>query len=400
MILMEEHLPEKTLEHSFACGGPTGVSNGLLNSGRVLVVEDEDSLAEILEFNLQRNGFQVLIAKDGLEACRLIGREKPDLILLDIMLPLLNGWEICRMIRSHHDRLIGTTPIIMLSALSSENDKLKGYDLGADLYLPKPYTVKEVILQTRRLIERKREQKQLNAQLAAIRKWTELQDNWQQALFHELRNQLTVISGMADHLNDCGSLPTDHTGQFIEQISTSSHYLGSLAENYLLIRQVEDSAGQLQPETFLLSNLLKELEALFKPLAEQKSCELSFQCTVTETINLHPVGLKIILASLLENALKYSLLDGHVLLSAATVAERLCLRISDDGPGIPPADREQIFEKFYRGSKQADRTAGSGLGLYMARTLARAMGGSLALEQAEGDGCCFSLSFPATDKAP
>ena len=398
MILMEENLPGKALERSFSCISLAGVNKGPQNSGRVLVVEDEESLAEILEFNLQRNGFQVLIAKDGLEACRLIGREKPDLILLDIMLPLLNGWEICRMIRSHHDRLIGATPIIMLSALSSENDKLKGYDLGADLYLPKPYTVKEVILQARRLIERKREQKQLNAQLAAIRKWTELQDNWQQALFHELRNQLTVISGMADHLNESTSLPADHTGQFIEQISTSSHYLGSLAENYLLIRQVEDGAGQLQPETFLLTNLFKELEALFKPLAEQKSCELTFQCSVAGPINLHPVGLKIILASLLENALKYSLLDGHVMLSGATAAERLCLRISDDGPGIPAEDREQVFEKFYRGSRQAERTAGSGLGLYMARTLARAMGGSLVLEQQEGGGCCFILSFPAADK--
>ena len=110
------------------------------------------------------------------------------------------------------------------------------------------------------------------------------------------------------------------------------------------------------------------------------------------------MGLKIILASLLENALKYSLLDGHVMLSGATAAERLCLRISDDGPGIPAEDREQVFEKFYRGSRQAERTAGSGLGLYMARTLARAMGGSLVLEQQEGGGCCFILSFPAADK--
>lgn len=71
--------------------------------GRVLIVEDEIELCEVLEFNLIRQGFDVLTAADGLEACRVIGREKPDLILLDLMLPLLNGWEICRMVRSHHE---------------------------------------------------------------------------------------------------------------------------------------------------------------------------------------------------------------------------------------------------------------------------------------------------------
>jgi len=120
--------------------------------GHILIVEDDLELSEILEFNLTRKGFDVLVAKDGLDACRVIGREKPDLILLDIMLPLLDGWEICRMVRSHLDPLIARTPIIKLSALSSREDKLKGYDLGADLYLPKPYKMKEVIISAQQLI--------------------------------------------------------------------------------------------------------------------------------------------------------------------------------------------------------------------------------------------------------
>ncbi len=361
---------------------------------KVLIVEDEDALAEILEFNLQRQGFSVLKAGDGLEACRIIGREQPDLILLDIMLPLLNGWEICRMIRSHHDRRIRATPVIMLSALSSEHDKLKGYDLGADLYLPKPYLVKEVILQTRNLINRRREQRQLTRRLETIQKWQELQDNWQHALFHELRNQLTVISGMADHLNEQHSLVFEESGQFIEQISNSSHYLGSLAEHYLLIRQVEDGQGQLEPENFQLRELLDELYGLFTPLAEQKSCQLIMECPAEAEVLLHPIGLKIILASLIENALKYSLLDGVVQLSVEQTGELLLFRIRDDGPGVPDEDGDKIFEKFYRGRRQRDKTGGSGLGLYMARTLAQSMGGSLNLEPDLSEGCCFHLSFP------
>ncbi len=368
--------------------------NGGIENWKVLVVEDEESLSEILEFNLRRQGFRVLLAEDGLEACRIIGREKPDLILLDIMLPLLNGWEICRMVRSHHDQLIRQIPIIMLSALSSENDKLKGYDLGADLYLPKPYTVKEVVLQTRQLIEKRREHQQLSEQVASMQKWTSLQDHWQQALFHELNNQLTVISGMADHLCENEARTNENTGPFIKQISNSSQYLGSLAENYLLIRQVEKNSDRLQPEYFLISTLLEELLPLFSSLAEQKSSHLLFNCTVSQPVNLHPVGLKIILSSLLENALKYSLNNGHVDLSARMKESALEIRICDDGPGIPAEDHDKVFEKFYRGKESSEKTCGSGLGLYIARTLAQAMGGSLILDRHNTTSSCFMLTFP------
>ena len=361
---------------------------------RVLIVEDEEALAEILEFNLLRQGFDVLLARDGLEACRIIGREKPDLILLDIMLPLLSGWEICKMVRAHQNPDLSRTPIIMLSALGSEGDKLKGYDLGADLYLSKPYTVKEVVLQARQLIERCREHRQLSEQLASIQKWANLQDQWQQALFHELRNQLTVISGMAEYLCDQDSQPSEQTGPFAEQISTSSHYLGSLAENYLLIRQVENSCCQLLSENFLLEQLLAEIHLLFKAVAEQKSCALKFVCSVAQPVNLHPVGLKIILSSLLENALKYSLLDGQVELRAEIRSSRLEFRVRDDGPGIPVEDHGKIFEKFFRGQKQRERTSGMGLGLYIARTLSIAMGGNLVLEADHASSSCFVLSFP------
>ncbi len=125
--------------------------------GRVLIVEDEPELAEVLEYNLIRYGFEVLVARDGIEACRIIGQEKPDLILLDLLLPLLDGWEICRRLRLHQNSTIASTPVIMLSALGSADDRLKGYDLGADLYLPKPYVIKEVLLKSRQLIEQHRD---------------------------------------------------------------------------------------------------------------------------------------------------------------------------------------------------------------------------------------------------
>lgn len=362
--------------------------------GRILIVEDELELVEVLEFNLIRNGFEVLIAMDGLEACRIIGREHPDLILLDLLLPLLDGWEICRMVRSHHDPRVARIPIIMLSALGSVEDRMKGYGLGADRYLPKPYVVKEVLLKTGQLVQHQREYLALEEKLASLQKWAELQDHWQQALFHELRNQLTMISGMAQHLKCRENLPQERSQQFVEHIHTSSDYLGSLAMNYLLVRQVEQHPEQLNLQPVLLANLLTELKQLFSSEAEQRGCRILLDCPDLPPINLHPGGVKIILSCLLDNALKYSRNIGQIMLSAQPNGPVLEIQISDSGPGIPPEERTEVFEKFYRGTEERERIRGAGLGLYMARTLAEAMGGRLELLDRPQPGCCFLLSVP------
>lgn len=363
--------------------------------GRVLIVEDEGELAEILEYNLIRSGFDVVVAGDGLEACRFIGSEKPDLILLDLMLPLLDGWDVCRMLRSHQDPLLARIPIIMLSAMGAEDDRLKGYHLGADLYLPKPYGIKEVVLKSRQLIDKRREYLALTEKIAAFERWNSFQENWQHVLFHELRNQLTIISGLARHLNKENAPRTQGTQEHLRHIQNSSDYLESLAMNYLLVRQVETTPDQMQPEPIQLRLLFEELASLFLPLAGQTSCQLRFDCCEEETLELHPVGLKIILSSLIDNALKYCTAGGVVVVSTAFDGQQAEILVSDNGPGIPAGEKEKVFEKFYRSGGKKSGPTGSGLGLYMARALAESMGGTLTLKESTGSGCCFGLLFQA-----
>lgn len=364
--------------------------------GKILIVEDEVELAEVLEFNLLRRGFEVLLAADGLEACRVIGREKPDLILLDLLLPLLDGWEICRMVRSHHDQLVAKTPIIMLSALSTSDDRIKGYHLGADLYLPKPYVIKEVILKAQQLIHQHQENLKLSEKMSSLQKSAELQDQWQQILFHELRNQLAIISGLAEHLQDSTTaLARETSVEFTGQIIDSSQYLSALAENYLLVKNVEDQSVHLQSERIVLHELLLEVMQLFKSQAVQKSCDLEISCPTDLKLNLHPVSFKIILSSLLDNALKHATVDGHVSIATKQEAAHIQIHVQDDGLGIAGEERDKVFNKFYRGTKTRRKSSGgTGLGLYMARTLAEAMGGTLQLIDNQLPGSCFQLRLP------
>lgn len=115
----------------------------------VLVVEDEASLASTLSYNLRKNGFNVVSAADGLEGLHAARRERPDVVILDLMLPKMDGLEVCRKIRADSD-----VPILMLTAKSEELDKIVGLEMGADDYLTKPFSMRELMARVRALLRR------------------------------------------------------------------------------------------------------------------------------------------------------------------------------------------------------------------------------------------------------
>jgi DNA-binding response OmpR family regulator len=116
---------------------------------RILIVEDEVSLAQAIAYALKREGFQVRIATDGQEGLRMALTEKPDLVILDLMLPKLDGWEVCRTLRAK-----SPVPILILTARGEEHDKVIGLELGADDYVVKPFSMRELIARVRALLRR------------------------------------------------------------------------------------------------------------------------------------------------------------------------------------------------------------------------------------------------------
>lgn len=364
-------------------------------TGKILIVEDEVELAEVLEYNLRRSGFEVLTAHDGLSACRLVGTERPDLILLDLLLPDLDGWEICRLIRGHHDAGLAATPIIMMTALGSLDDRLRGLEMGADAYLAKPYSVKEVALQARNILARRRERQALADGMATLRAGAALEGDFQEMLFHEMRNQLLIIGGYSGLLvKGTSALPLDEGLQVIQR---SALHLEALAEGFLLCRRLEAGAFELPLEKVALDELANETIERCRPLAAAK--RMAVRLSVTAPLPprfLNRTAASLVISSLLENAIKYSEVEKEVILRLHDNAEAgVTLEVEDHGPGIPAAEIDRIFDRFYRGEGSAGKTRGSGLGLYICRTLIRAMGGSVEVKSVPGEGSCFTVRFPA-----
>ena len=119
---------------------------------KILVVEDEPNQVELIEFNLNSEGYEVVVARDGEEALNLAEEENPDLILLDWMLPKVSGIEVCRQLR--RSKMTREIPIVMLTARSEESDKIRGLDIGADDYITKPYSIKEFLARVRAAMRR------------------------------------------------------------------------------------------------------------------------------------------------------------------------------------------------------------------------------------------------------
>jgi DNA-binding response OmpR family regulator len=119
---------------------------------KILIVDDEKALVSLVALHMQMTGYEVLFANDGWSAIDICKRDKPDLVILDLMLPKLNGWEVCRRLRS--DEEIKTISVIMLSARGELEDKLRGFGAGADDYVTKPFSPKELVARVKRILDR------------------------------------------------------------------------------------------------------------------------------------------------------------------------------------------------------------------------------------------------------
>ena len=126
--------------------------------GRVLLLEDEQDVAELIRYNLTKEGYDVVIAGNGADALRLARDTRPDVILLDIMVPQLNGWEVCRWLKQ--DAELGTIPVIMVTGRVEEGDKVLGFALGADDYVTKPFSPRELVARVRAVARRKSDVKE------------------------------------------------------------------------------------------------------------------------------------------------------------------------------------------------------------------------------------------------
>jgi signal transduction histidine kinase len=319
-----------------------------------------------------------VIASNGNEAIEAVQRLAPEVVLLDIMMPELNGWEVCRILR---DSAKGRTlPIIMLSALSDEKERVKGLSLGADDYIAKPYSMKELLLKIRKHIDRRQTIEQLKAR-------EQEQDMSLRYMVHELKNSLNVIGGYS-----ALALRKNDSSRYLKTIHAVASHAESLLNDASLLSRLEKEGGALPVETLDIVAMAKDAVEEVRDMAAKKQVETVVMTSVPSYVRAHPIAVRQVLVNLLSNAVKYNREGGRVWVCFDELGESTTVSVIDEGCGIGSDELSRIFEKYYRAAG-SEQVKGAGLGLYIVKLFTEAMGAKVAVVTDQGAGSTFTVSF-------
>jgi two-component system sensor histidine kinase/response regulator len=354
-------------------------------NNQILIVEDENDTAELLRYNLEKENYETLVARNGEDAIAAAHCHEPAVVLLDIMLPKLDGWEVCRLLRASSRG--GDVPIIMLTALSDEEARIKGLSLGADDYVAKPFSVKELLLKVRKYVDRQQAIKQLRTRERE-------QETSLRYLVHEMRNAMAVIGGFS-----ALALKKDDPRNCLKPVNAAALHAERLLNDASLLTRLEKTRGSLPGEALDLVALTEDVVEMLRPAAKKRGIEMVVMKNGPSSVMANSTAARQVLVNLLSNALKYNREGGRIWISFDEQGGSLEVSITDEGCGIRRDELPRIFEKFYRaaGSQQLK---GSGLGLYIVRRLMEAMGGKVAVASDWGAGSTFIASFAKTNAAP
>lgn len=351
---------------------------------QILIVEDEQDTVELLRYNLEKNGYAAVIARNGEEAIDAMQCTSPDLVLLDVMMPALDGWEVCRILRESSKGK--TIPIIMLSALADEDARVKGLALGADDYIAKPFSIKEVLLRIGGHAKRQQDIKQLQGR-------EQEQDTSLRYLVHELRNALTVIGSYS-----ALAVKKGDNDKYFKAVKTSAFHAESLLRDAALLSRIEKTGERLSVEPVNIGLLAREVVEIFEQTPRQNNTEFMIVNDTSVPALCNRTAIKQVLINLISNAVKYNRSDGKVWISLKETENRIDVAITDEGKGISYAELPKVFEKYYRAAG-SEKIKGAGIGLYIVRLLLGAMDGTIQADSNPGLGSTFTFSLPRTRTA-
>lgn len=359
----------------------------------ILVVDDDPRNRALLRGYL-RARYQVLEAGSGAEALELVTREPVDLVLLDVMMPGMSGFDTCREVKKHAGGEM--LPVLMLTALSEQEDRNSGLQAGADDFLSKPIDRQELALRVAAFVQLRRQDQLLRRQFEDLRLLDALKDDLVSLMVHDLRNPLAAI------LAQLGTLRVEIQDPGLrEQADEALGAAGKLREtldDMLQVRLLEEGRLPLDLRVCPIADVVAEAIADIEPAARERGVRIGLEAEGHPALALDRKLVRRAVENVLANAARYSPSRGAVEVRVHAVADGVEIAVADRGPGVPDAFKATVFEKF--GSVEASRAEtrrGYGLGLYLVRLVASAHGGRATVRSREGGGSVFALWLPASE---
>ena len=343
--------------------------------GKVLHIDDEESLRFTIRMLLEDEGYEVVQAENGVEGLDMATSEKPDVILLDINMPIMDGFETLDHLKENEK--LKEIPVIMITANNQEDHQVKAFEAGAADYIPKPPREMELLARLDTHINQFRNLK--------------FRERFLFGLNHDLKSPLAVISGMNS------MLLIDQQKESVEQVhdvvKQASKKMLDLINNLLDIGKLHAGSMHLELEKTNLCSIYNEEQSLFSKEAIQKNIQL-VPLTEHVAIMADPRLLKRIFANLLSNAIKFTPPSGSITTQIKAENDNLLFTIHNTGSTIPAELQKSIFDMYTQVGKGRKEGEGTGLGLSIVYEVIRAHKGKIWVDPDTTDGATFCIQIP------
>jgi signal transduction histidine kinase len=374
-----------------------------------IVIADDNSDMRAYLHRLLSGPYHVVPARDGVEALEQARRVRPEVILTDVMMPVMSGYDLLQAVRK--DPTLHAVPVIFLTARAGADARVESFTAGADDYLSKPFHEDELLARVNNQIRIRRQEQQietrtdeleqLNHELAELnaklKEVNERKSEFVSIVSHDLRSPMTAIQGFVDNMLDglTGGL-TEKQSYYLTRIKANVERITRMVTELLDLARIEAGQIDLRLQPVSLADLVNGLLEGFEPLAREKQLRVtSSSDSALPPARCDPDKAVQIYTNLIQNAIKFTPRGGEVRIELESRDGVIRSCVADTGCGIPPSELDKVFEKFYRGRSDHAEARGTGLGLAIVKHLVELQQGAIWVESAPGQGSRFFFTLPA-----
>lgn len=359
-------------------------------AANLLIVDDSPANLQLLGGMLRQHGYKVRPVPNGELALQAARNEPPDLILLDITMPGMSGYEVCERLKA--DPALKPIPVIFISALDDVIDKVKAFAVGGIDYVAKPFQFAEVEARVKTHLTLRRQERLLEQNLAELKELERLRDSLVHMVVHDMRSPIAAIRMSLDLLGSDSPQDAASTAKMLMIAQRAADSLNEMATQLLDISRLE--AGQM-PINKVRLDLSKTLAATVDSMtATAGSRHLLLDTPAICCLPYDQDLIGRVLTNLLTNAIKFTPQGGEIQLGLKLQEGVARVTVADNGHGIAPEHHHRIFEKFGQTDVKHKRI-GTGLGLAFCRLAVEAHGGQIGVESDVGRGSTFWFTLPA-----
>ena len=396
-----------------------------MDQATILIVDDNTTNLNVLLDYLHEHAYKILIAPNGEQALQQMNHIRPDIILLDVMMPGIDGFETCRRLKA--DAATADIPVIFMTALTETIDKVTGFSVGGIDYITKPFQHEEVLARVKTHLTIQQLRRELQAKNATLEKYTSLlesknmelreknaeldeknlqlnvlnanKDKFFSIIAHDLRNPLGALRELPQIIIE--NIEHYNTEELIRMVSMqrdAAKNIFALLDNLLTWSRIQRGLIELKAQRLDLKEIVGRNMSLMQMNAEQKGIALSSSVPEECVVHADYKMIDTVLRNLITNAIKFTKSGGSIEISAVRKESRIVISVQDSGIGISENNLSKLFriDSHYKKTGTANER-GTGLGLILCKEFVEQNGGSIWAESEYGKGSTFSVSLPAEE---